>query len=120
MQQDPGFGLGTQEVKRRHILPKALVVGIVAGLLASAFRVALVTFEGNRVAWLLRLPTAERIVAAVLLGATGGAIALWLVRRFAPDAGGSGIPQLKGFILGERPLEWRRLLPVKFFAGALG
>src|SRR5580693_4032386 len=31
----PGSGLKSEEVKRRHILPKALVVGIVAGLIAS-------------------------------------------------------------------------------------
>jgi CIC family chloride channel protein len=120
MQPTGGFGLGTDEVKRRHILPKALVVGLVAGLLASAFRVALLTVERSRIAWLSELPGALRIGVAVVIGAIGGAIGLWLVRRFAPDAGGSGIPQLKGFMLGERGIEWRRLLPVKFFAGVLG
>src|ERR1051325_9463147 len=80
MPHDTGFGLSTSEVKRRHILPKALVVGVVAG----------------------------------------GAVSLWLVRRYAPDASGSGIPQLKGFVLGERGIEWRRLLPVKFLAGLAG
>ena len=120
MQQDTGFGLGTGEVKRRHILPKALVVGIVAGLLASGFRVALAAAEGSRIAFLLKFPLTVRIPIGVALGAIGGGIGLWLVRRFAPDASGSGIPQLKGFILGERGIEWRRLLPVKFFAGLFG
>jgi CIC family chloride channel protein len=120
MQHDTGFGLGTGEVKRRHILPKALVVGLVAGLLATAFRLALATAEGHRIAFLARFTAEIRIPVAVALGAIGGAIGLWLVRRFAPDAGGSGIPQLKGFVLGERGIEWRRLLPVKFCAGLLG
>lgn len=120
MPHDTGFGLSTSEVKRRHILPKALVVGVAAGLLATAFRLALAFAEGRRVSFLLTLPTAERIPIAILVGAAGGAIGLWLVRRFAPDAGGSGIPQLKGFVLGERGIEWRRLLPVKFCAGLLG
>src|SRR3954466_7961989 len=120
MQHDTGFGLGTGEVKRRHILPKALVVGLVAGLLATAFRVALSATERSRIAFLTGLSGWERIPIAILLGATGGALGLWLVRRLAPDAGGSGIPQLKGFVLGERGIEWRRLLPVKFFAGLVG
>src|ERR1051326_4931196 len=120
MQQDTGFGLGTGEVKRRHILPKALVVGIGAGRLASGFRVALAAAEGSRIAFLLKFPLTVRIPIDIALGAIGGGIGLWLVRRFAPDARGSGIPQLKGFILGERGIEWRRLLPVKFFAGLFG
>src|ERR1043166_5529438 len=117
MQHDPGFGLGTNEVKRRHILPKALVVGVVAGLLATAFRLALLFAESRRISFLLRFPTGERLPIAITFGAVGGALGVWLVRRFAPDASGSGIPQLKGFILGERAMEWRRLLPVKFIAG---
>lgn len=120
MQHDTGFGLGTGEVKRRHILPKALVVGIVAGLLASAFRAALAAVEAHRLALLSQYRPEIRIPLAIALGAAGGAVGLWLVRRFAPDASGSGIPQLKGFVLGERGIEWRRLLPVKFFAGVIG
>lgn len=120
MQHDTGFGLGTGEVKRRHILPKALLVGVVAGLLATAFRLSLVTAENWRIAFLMRFPLGERIAIGVGIGILGGAVALWLVRRFAPDASGSGIPQLKGFVLGERGIEWRRLLPIKFLAGLVG
>ena len=71
-------------------------------------------------AFLLPLPTAERIPVAMLLGAVGGGVALWLVRRFAPMANGSGIPQVKAFVLGKGDIEWRRLLPVKFIAGVFG
>jgi CIC family chloride channel protein len=120
MQHDSGFGLGTGEVKRRHILPKALVVGLVAGLLATAFRVGLAAVENHRVALLSQFTSSVRIPLAIALGAICGGVALWLVRRFAPDAGGSGIPQLKAFVLGQGGIEWRRLLPVKFLAGLAG
>lgn len=120
MQHDTGFGLGTGEVKRRHILPKALVVGLVAGLVGTAFRLALATVEGARIHLLLRCTPAERLPLGIGLGAACGALSLWVVRRFAPEASGSGIPQLKGFVLGERGIEWRRLLPVKFLAGLVG
>lgn len=120
MSQDTGFGLATNEVRRRHILPKAFVVGLVAGLLACAFRVTLQFAERTRVSFLTPLPATERVPVAIAIGAICGGLAVWLVRRFAPDANGSGIPQLKGFLMGERPLEWKRLLPVKFFGGAIG
>jgi hypothetical protein len=37
----PGFGLHEEEVKRRHFLGRALVIGLVAGLISSGFREAL-------------------------------------------------------------------------------
>ncbi len=111
------FGLGTAEVKRRHILPKALVIGLVAGLLASAFRIALQRSELARIAWLERLPALPGFFVAVGLGVLGGGIGVWLVRRMAPETSGSGIPHLKSVVLGEEQLHWRRVLPVKFAAG---
>jgi len=117
---EAGFGLGTEEVKRRHILVKALAVGIVAGLLASAFRVVLQFAEHQRMAWQLGLSRPLALVFALGLGALGGGLGVWLVRRFSPEAAGSGIPHLKAVVLGERTLEWRRLLPVKFLAGFAG
>lgn len=120
MQHGAEFGLGTGEVKRRRILVKAVVVGLVAGVLASAFRMALVLVESRRIEFLLDLDRRYRVPVSVLLGTLAGCGAVWLVRRFSPDASGSGIPQLKAFILGEGAIQWRRLLPVKFVAGVLG
>jgi chloride channel protein, CIC family len=116
----PGSGLKEEEVKRRHILPKALVIGLVAGVIASAFRRALQWSELHRIAWLHRLPGAESLAVALAVGALGSGIGLWLVRRFAPEAAGSGIPHLKSVVLGEKELHWKRVLPVKFFAGLFG
>src|SRR4051812_32827445 len=114
------FGLGTDEVKRRHILPKALLVGLVAGGLASAFRLSLQFGEHQRLAWQADLSKPLGLVVALVLGVVGGALGVWLVRRFAPEASGSGIPHLKSVVLGERMFNWRRLLPVKFVAGVAG
>ena len=113
-------GLKAFEVKRRHILPKALVVGIVAGLIASAFRMALQASEVHRIALIENHPHWEGLVLALGLAAIGSGAGLWLVRRFSPEAAGSGIPDLKSVVLGEKELRWKRVLPVKFLAGALG
>src|SRR5581483_2986547 len=115
-----GSGLGTEEVKRRHILFKATFVGLVTGLVASGFRILLQWSELHRIALLEKLPTWSGLAVALGLGAVGGGVGLWLVRRFAPEAAGSGIPHLKSVMLGERTLQWRRVLPVKFFGGLAG
>jgi CIC family chloride channel protein len=117
---DAAAGLQSVEVRRRHILPKALVVGLVAGLIASVFRMALQFCELGRIGWIERLPRWESLGVATALGALGGGSGLWLVRRFAPETAGSGIPDLKAVVLGERQLHWKRVLPVKFLAGILG
>lgn len=113
----PGSGLHEADVQRRHILPKALVIGLVAGVISSAFRETLQWSELHRIAWLNRLPPGESLLAALSLGALGGGVGLWLVRRFAPETSGSGIPHIKSVVLGEEELRWWRVLPVKFFAG---
>ena len=114
---EQGSGLKAEEVRRRHILPKALVIGLVAGLISSAFRELLQWSEVHRIAWLHRLSPMEGLLAALALGAAGGGVGLWLVRRFAPEAAGSGIPHMKSVVLGEEELHWRRVLPVKFLGG---
>src|SRR4051794_40688696 len=97
MKEDPrssetNFGLGTEEGRRRHLLPQALVVGLVAGLLGSAFRMALQFAERHRMVWQLDLSPPAALAVALLVGGFGGGIGLWLVRRWAPEAAGSGIP----------------------------
>jgi chloride channel protein, CIC family len=117
---DPTSGLKSVEVRRRHILPKALVVGIVAGLIASVFRIVLQWCELTRIGWVERHPGIGGLAFSLAVGAVGGGTGLWLVRRFAPEAAGSGIPQLKSVVMGKAQLHWKRVLPVKFMAGISG
>lgn len=109
-------GLSDREVKRRHIVLKALIVGVVAGVLASAFRIALEKTEHWR-DHLVAVAGGWGLPAALAVGAIGGGVGVWLVRRFAPHASGSGIPQLKSILLKEAEPEWQRLIPLKFLGG---
>jgi CIC family chloride channel protein len=114
------FGLGTEEVRRRHVLPKALLVGLVAGVVASVFRIALQWIERGHLNLIAHFHGVTGLLVSVFVGAAGGGLALWLVLRYSPDSAGSGIPHLKSVLIGERKLDWRRILPVKFLSGLLG
>ncbi len=108
--------------EHRHLqFARAVLVGLGAGLLAVLFQYALVAAEGTRSALLQRMhafPWWGWLVLPIVGGICAG-IAGWLTSHFAPEAGGSGIPQIKGVLMHVRVLNWRRLLPVKFLGGVL-
>ncbi len=51
--------------------------------------------------------------------AAAGALVGWVTSRFAPEAAGSGIPHVKGVLMHVSTMNWRRVIPVKFFGGLL-
>lgn len=69
--------------------------------------------------WTVEPIVAARFAATVLIVAAAVAIGRWLVRRFAPEAAGSGVQEIEGMLLGWRRLRWRPVLAVKFLGGSL-
>lgn len=107
--------------QRRWIFPRAALVGLCAGGIALAFRVALSstdTLRNRLIEWSHQQP-AWGWLCPVLFTMTGALLSVLLVRRFAPEASGSGIPHLEAVLQRFRSLDWRRVLPVKFFGGIL-
>jgi chloride channel protein, CIC family len=99
----------------------AFLVGVVSGLVAALFRLALDQADRVRGA-LLAWGHGEPLVGGVLViaacaAATAGAA--WLVRYVAPQAEGSGIPHVEAVVSGALPPAPWRLLPVKFVGGLL-
>ncbi|ORJ27343.1 H(+)/Cl(-) exchange transporter ClcA [Rouxiella badensis] len=101
------------------ILIVAALVGIVAGLLGVAFEKAVDWVQHVRLSglgtvsghvWLLWPLT---FIVSALLAMVG----YYLVRRFAPEASGSGIPEIEGALEELRPVRWWRVIPVKFVGG---
>ncbi|MCF7687406.1 MAG: H(+)/Cl(-) exchange transporter ClcA [Cephaloticoccus sp.] len=120
MHAENSYGLGAGEVRRRQIILKAILVGLVAGLLGSVFRLSVEAVEQLRIHVVENFIGWISLPVALTLGGVGGGLAVWLVRRFAPHAAGSGIPNLQAVLARKAEPEWKRLLPVKFFSGVLG
>src|SRR5579871_1034842 len=107
--------------QRKRLFPRAALVGLLAGMVAVAFRAILALGDNLRdalIAWAHHYPTIGWIFP-VLFSAAGAGLSVLLVRRGAPEAAGSGIPHLEAVLHRYRDLHWKRLLPVKFFGGAL-
>lgn len=99
-----------------------LTVGAFAGLLGGLFRLTLVHADALRnhfIVW-AHARGAMGFVIVVALFALLVAIAASLVRRFAPRASGSGIPDVEAALAERiRPPHALRLIPVKFAGGVL-
>ncbi len=106
---------------RRRLFPRAALVGALAGLTATAFRVILAEADLLRNTLIFRAHAFPAFgwLFPMLLSAIGAALSVWLVRRAAPEASGSGIPHLEAVLQRFRDLRPQRLLLVKFIGGTL-
>lgn len=111
---------------RLRLFIEGIFVGIAGGLSISLFRFLLNESEDLRIYlyYACLIPALRRddllplLSYTLLLLVIGGA--LCAMCRYAPMAGGSGIPQVKGVILGLMKMKWLRILWVKILAGAIG
>lgn len=103
------------------LLGWSLVVGALTGSVGGLFRLGIA--RSQELTTSLRSLAGSNGAAPLLLSIASGALlvgaALVLVRRFAPEAAGSGIQEIEGALDGVRPLRWARVLSVKFCAGVL-
>ncbi|GAB4386053.1 MAG: chloride channel protein [Elainellaceae cyanobacterium] len=84
---------------------EASVIGVVSGLAAVFLKQGIGWLGGWRVQMSYQYPV---WLALPLIGLCGGLIAGWLTERLAPEAAGSGIPQVKAVLAGVPiPLNWR-------------
>ncbi len=109
--------------RRRRQAPRAVLVGVVAGLASVAFRFGTQECDVLRV-WVLHHSRAFGLAPLVPVAwcAIGATVAVALVRRYAPETAGSGIPHVESVLYGKRPMLWLRVLATKFIGGlfALG
>ena len=99
----------------------AVAVGAITGLIGTALHLG----TERLLAWpeavrrYLDLSGGPFLLVAGAIAAAMVVLSVWLVRRFAPEAAGSGVQEIEGAMAGLRPLRWLRVLLVKFFGGFL-
>ena len=99
----------------------AIGLGLVTGLVGTLFQVVIrVVTRGVMV--FSMFATSHGFppgIGSAVLSMILVFVAWFMVQVIAPEAAGSGVQEMEGALLHERPVLWRRLLPVKFIAGVL-
>lgn len=106
---------------RLRLFAEGIATGIVAGLVICFFRWALVVVEFLRSNFYARqfvCPWHYHLIWILIVLLI--AIALNGLNKKEPMAAGSGIPQVKGVLLGVMNLRWFSVLWVKIIGGVLG
>jgi CIC family chloride channel protein len=95
--------------------------GFATGIVGAAFHLTVDTLL-RWPTWLLAWlgPGVLTIAVASVIAAVGVVLAFLLTQRIAPEAAGSGVPEVEGALEGLREVRWRQVLPVKFVGGVLG
>lgn len=101
------------------ILFLSALIGIFAGLLCTFFDIAIRYIVEGRADVLRAQGGIDFITIITVVGSSAimACCGFYLVHRFAPEAAGSGIPDIEGALDGLRPVRWWRVIPVKFFGG---
>lgn len=101
------------------ILGVAALVGLVTGLLGVGFERAVGWVTQQRLAALQEASAHAWLLwpLAFVLSALLAMVGYLLVRTLAPEAAGSGIPEIEGALEELRPVRWWRVIPVKFIGG---
>jgi len=101
------------------VLVWSAIVGILIGLISAIFRALvnqLIASRGHLAESLKDYPLINWLIPTLIAGSMVY-FSFWLMREFAPETSGSGIPQIEGALDQTFDLKWKRVLPVKFFGG---
>jgi CIC family chloride channel protein len=108
--------------ERGRLLLYAALSGLLAGLVVSVFGITLDQVDALReelIVWARSLSPFGWFIPITFTILTAG-ISIFLIKTIAPQAGGGGIPYLKALLqderLMDRPIDWKKVLPVKFTA----
>ena len=106
------------ETSKYRLIVEGIGVGLLTGLLVSSFRMGLEQAESLRGSVLLAVKTGGVSSLICALAALICAyIVVWYASRRVPLCTGSGIPQVKGELLGQMEQNWWQVIGAKFIGG---
>ena len=99
----------------------SILLGILTGCVGSLIQLGIIWVDKGLILWFDFAKSHQWPVGIVSAMTTMMMVYVaWiLVRYVATEASGSGVQEIEGALLHERPVFWRRLLPVKFIGGVL-
>ncbi len=105
--------------RRWRVARNGILAGVVAGAVASLYRFCIEEATDAALAAYSFIGRHPLAVLAWITAASLASVLVWLLLRWEPSASGSGIPQVKGFLIGRMGM---RPLPVVFtrFLGGTG
>ncbi len=110
----------TDKKQYRFLLLFGLLLGVLVGVVGSVFRMAVSWLTNNRYEMLAHIHSMPfKLIISVIITLVMVVAAILLVQKYAPEAGGSGIPEIEGALENKRVIRYQRILPVKFFGGIL-
>lgn len=109
------------DVRNFKLIFFALIVGLLAGVAGSVFRLALSYIEifSNKLFQNAGHSGVIGWIFPIVVSIVGIAVAVWMVKFFASEASGSGVQEIEGALDELRPLRWKRVIPVKFVGSLL-
>ena len=104
-----------------RLLVLAFGIGSIVGILGSGFRLTLGYLENYRNVIQISAQAGNLVhICFIVLGAICAiALSLYLIKKYAPEASGSGIQEIEGALDNVRPVRWKRVIPIKFIASIL-
>ena len=105
---------------RFRLFGEGILVGAFAGLVISLFRGLLEMGEDFRpvIYSFLQANGVIAVAGWILVSLVLAGILSWIV-RFEPMCTGSGIPQIKGVLLGRMKMNWKKVIITKLIGGIL-
>lgn len=104
----------------QNLFFEGIFVGLLAGIIVVAFRFALEETElVRKIIYKYLISGQITLIMIWFSGLLFIGILLGLIMRYEPMSGGSGIPQVKGAILGLVNMTWFKILFAKFLGGVL-
>lgn len=99
----------------------SILLGVITGAFASFFQLAIAGLVAliNSFYSLVSTHGWPQGIISALVTMVMVLVAFLMVKHIAPEASGSGVPEIEGTLLHVRPIFWKRLIPVKFIGGVL-